>query len=64
MKAVVYKEKGVFSLEEREVPVIKDPGDAVVRATLCSICSSDIHIKTSPHSINHRTQITRCIFPG
>lgn len=25
MKAVVYKEKGVFSLEEREVPVIKDP---------------------------------------
>ena len=45
MKAVVYKEKGVFSLEEREVPVIKDPGDAVVRVTLCSICSSDIHIK-------------------
>ncbi len=26
MKAVVYKEKGVFSLEEHEVPVIKDPG--------------------------------------
>lgn len=26
MKAVVYKEKGVFSLEEREVPMIKDPG--------------------------------------
>lgn len=45
MKAVVYKEKGVFSLEEREVPMIKDPGDAVVRVTLCSICSSDIHIK-------------------
>ena len=45
MKAVVYKEKGVFALEERPMPRILDPRDAVVRVTLCSICSSDLHIK-------------------
>lgn len=45
MKAVVYKEKGVFSLEERPRPSLRDPKDAIVRITLCSICSSDIHIK-------------------
>ena len=45
MKAVVYKEKGVFSLEERPRPSLRDPKDAIVKITLCSICSSDIHIK-------------------
>lgn len=45
MKAVVYKEKGVFSLEERPVPVLQEPGDAIVKVTLCSICSSDLHIR-------------------
>ena len=45
MKAVVYKEKGVFSLEERTRPSLRDPKDAIVKITLCSICSSDIHIK-------------------
>ena len=45
MRAVVYREKGVFALEERPVPKIQDPTDAVVRVTLASICSSDLHIK-------------------
>ena len=45
MRAVVYREKGCFALEERPVPEILDPGDAVVRVTLASICSSDLHIK-------------------
>ena len=45
MRAVVYREKGVFALEERSVPKIQDPTDAVVRVTLASICSSDLHIK-------------------
>lgn len=44
MKAVVYKQKGVFELEERPMPRILDPRDAIVRVTLCSICSSDLHI--------------------
>lgn len=45
MKAVVYNEIGKFSLEERPVPEIKDSKDAIVKITLSSICSSDIHIK-------------------
>ena len=45
MKAVVYKGNGRVALEQRPVPVIQSEGDAVVRVTLTTICSSDIHIK-------------------
>lgn len=45
MKAVAYKEKGSFELEERPVPQLQDERDAIVRVTLSSICSSDLHIK-------------------
>lgn len=45
MLAYVYKDKGHFALEERERPVITDPKDAIVRITLASICTSDLHIK-------------------
>lgn len=45
MKAVVYKGIGDFQLEERPVPEIIDSKDAIVKVTLTSICSSDIHIK-------------------
>ena len=29
MRAVVYREKGVFALEERPVPKLQDPTDAI-----------------------------------
>lgn len=45
MKAVVYRGTGDLALEERPVPQILLPGDAIVKVTLASICSSDIHIK-------------------
>lgn len=45
MKAVVYKGKGILALEERPVPKILDEKDAIVKVTLTTICSSDIHIK-------------------
>ena len=45
MLAYVYKDKGRFALEERQRPVITDPKDAIVRITLASICTSDLHIK-------------------
>lgn len=45
MKAVVYREKGVFALEERPAPTLRGPRDAIVRVTLASICTSDLHIK-------------------
>ncbi len=45
MNAVVYKKNGQFVLEKRPVPAILNPTDAIVKVTLTSICSSDIHIK-------------------
>lgn len=45
MKAVVYKGHGEVALEDRAMPVIQEPTDAIIKVTLSSICSSDLHIK-------------------
>ena len=45
MRAVVYKGNGILALEDRPVPRILDEKDAIVKVTLTTICSSDIHIK-------------------
>lgn len=45
MKALVYHGNNHISLEQRPVPEIQHPTDALVRVTLSTICSSDIHIK-------------------
>ena len=45
MKALTYIEHGKFALIDKPKPVILDPRDAVVRVTLGSICTSDLHIK-------------------
>ena len=45
MLAYIYMEKGKFELIEKPKPEILDERDAVVRVTLASICSSDLHIK-------------------
>ena len=45
MKALTYIDHGKFALLDKPKPVILDPRDAVVRVTLGSICTSDLHIK-------------------
>lgn len=45
MKAVVYKGNGEIVLEEHPMPELLDDRDAVVKVTMTTICSSDIHIK-------------------
>lgn len=45
MQALTYIEHGKFALTEKEKPVLKDSRDAIVRVTLSSICTSDLHIK-------------------
>lgn len=45
MPAYTYIEKGHFALTEKHVPHIVNPKDAIVRVTLGSICTSDLHIK-------------------
>ena len=45
MLAYTYVEQGKFELREKEKPVLQDAKDAIVKVTLASICSSDLHIK-------------------
>lgn len=45
MLAYTYVEKGKFELLEKEKPQLQDDRDAIVKVTLSSICTSDLHIK-------------------
>lgn len=45
MLTYTYKSKGVFGLMEKPKPTIQHERDAIVKVTLASICSSDLHIK-------------------
>ena len=45
MLAYTYIEHGKFELQEKAIPEMKDSRDAIVRVTLGSICTSDLHIK-------------------
>ena len=45
MLAYTYIEKGTFALREKPRPILLDDRDAIVKVTLGSICSSDLHIK-------------------
>ena len=45
MQAYTYVSKGKFELREKSKPVIMHERDAIVKVTLASICSSDLHIK-------------------
>lgn len=43
MRAVVFEDVGRVRVADVADPVIEEPGDAVVRVTLCAICGSDLH---------------------
>ena len=45
MLSYTYIAPGKFGLLEKKKPELIDPHDAIVRVTLGSVCSSDIHIK-------------------
>ena len=45
MKALTYVEHGKFALTDKPKPSLQDPRDAIVRMTVSSICTSDLHIK-------------------
>ncbi len=45
MLAYTYKEHGVFQLMDKPKPSLRHERDAIVRVTLGSICTSDLHIK-------------------
>ena len=45
MLAYTYIAKGEFELRDKPKPVLQDSRDAIVRVTLASVCTSDLHIK-------------------
>ncbi len=45
MLAYTYLSRGKFALTQKPVPVLSDGRDAIVRVTLASVCTSDLHIK-------------------
>ena len=45
MQAYTYVAEGKFALTEKPKPVLLHERDAIVKVTLASICSSDLHIK-------------------
>ncbi len=45
MLAYTYIEKGIFKLMEKPKPELHSDRDAIVRVTMSSICTSDLHIK-------------------
>ena len=45
MLAYTYVSKGQFALLEKPKPILQHERDAIVRVTLGSICTSDLHIK-------------------
>lgn len=45
MKALTYIGKGRFEVMEKDKPKVVEATDAVVRVTMSSICTSDLHIK-------------------
>lgn len=44
MKALIWKKDGSIHLVEKDIPQIQHPDDAIVKVTLSSICTSDLHI--------------------
>ena len=54
MLAYTYTKPGTFALIEKPKPVLLDARDAIVRVTLASICTSDLHIKHGSRAGRHR----------
>src|SRR3954468_6998409 len=44
MNALVYRAPGQRVWESKPRPVLRDPGDAIVRVTTSTICGTDLHI--------------------
>lgn len=57
MKALIWHKNGSIELAEKPVPEILDPRDAIVKVTMSSICTSDLHItkNTVPRAIEGTT---------
>ena len=52
MLAYTYISHGKFELIDKPKPELQSPRDAIVRITLGSICTSDLHIKRGSGAVD------------
>lgn len=45
MRAMIYRGPGILEPGDIDRPAISDPKDAIIRVTMSSICTSDLHIR-------------------
>lgn len=45
MKALIYNSVGSVSLQDRPLPTLSSPADAIVKVTKTTICGTDLHIR-------------------
>lgn len=55
MKAAIYKGNGVIAVEDRPKPIVRDPGDAVIRVVMACVCGSDLWFYRGISEIPHGT---------
>ncbi|MGI6161500.1 MAG: zinc-dependent alcohol dehydrogenase [Christensenellales bacterium] len=48
MKAVIYKQPGIWAFEDRPVPKIQQPDDVLLKVLGVGICGTDLHILQLP----------------
>ena len=44
MRAMVYRGPYKIRAEEKDIPALEHPNDAILRVTLAAICGSDLHL--------------------
>ena len=66
MLAYTYIQRGKFELMDKPKPVLLDDRDAIVKVTLASICTSDLHIKhgSVPRAVPGITVFAPCTYDG
>ena len=62
MKVLTYTERGKFALLDKPAPRILDSRDAIVRVTLGSICTSDLHVKHGSVPRHGKVLLCACFF--
>ena len=61
MRAMVYRGPYKVRVEEKDVPTIEHPNDAIVRVTRAAICGSDLHLY---HGLIPDTRVRTYMTPG
>lgn len=60
MKALVFHGPGELPLEDRLMPTLQAPNDAIVRVRTTAICGTDLHILRNSNKMIFSDGASRC----